>query len=70
MVTEVVPNPNKLCENAWCAIFEDIKPYQRKPNRIIFEGYLNAVALVSAAKKCPTPLNNQCLLIRAKSPLY
>ncbi|TMO42985.1 ABC transporter substrate-binding protein [Pseudoalteromonas sp. S4389] len=64
MVTEVVPNPNK-CENAWCNSFkEDIKPYKVTPNRIIFEGYLNAAALVEAAKECPTPLNNQCLLIQ------
>ena len=62
MVTEVVPDPNR-CDNAWCVQFnEDIKPYQRKTNRIIFEGYLNAVALVSAAQKCSPPLNNQCLI--------
>ncbi|MCP4585635.1 ABC transporter substrate-binding protein [Pseudoalteromonas sp.] len=62
MVTEVVPDPNN-CKNSWCKQFiEDIEPYHTSANRIIFEGYLNAVALVSAAKKCPTPLNNQCLL--------
>ncbi|WP_348709195.1 ABC transporter substrate-binding protein [uncultured Pseudoalteromonas sp.] len=62
MVTEVVPDPNN-CKNSWCKQFiEDIEPYHTSANRIIFEDYLNAVALVSAAKKCPTPLNNQCLL--------
>jgi len=62
MVTEVVPDPNN-CKNPWCKQFiEDIEPYHTSANRIIFEGYLNAVALVSAAQKCPTPLNNQCLL--------
>lgn len=62
MVTEVVPDPNQ-CDNSLCKQFRaDIKPYNTSPNRIIFEGYLNAVALVSAAQKCTTPLNNQCLL--------
>lgn len=65
MVTEVVPNP-KECDAYWCREFlkdmaiADID----EPNRLHFEGYLNAMVFSSAAKRCPQPLQRRCLIFQ------
>ncbi|WP_404341513.1 ABC transporter substrate-binding protein [Pseudoalteromonas mariniglutinosa] len=63
MVTEVVPNPN-TCSNFWCRQFildmADVDP--STPNRVQFEGYLNAVAFTKAIQGCPMPVNNTCII--------
>lgn len=62
MVTEVLPDPS-TCKNDWCATF--IKDMRNagleKPNRLLFEGYLNAAAFTAAAKQCTPPLSEKCL---------
>ncbi|WP_244390066.1 ABC transporter substrate-binding protein [Pseudoalteromonas sp. KAN5] len=63
MVTEVVPNPHK-CNVYWCREFlKDMAVANiNKPNRIHFEGYLNAVIFTAAAQRCPLPLQENCLM--------
>ena len=63
MVTEVVPNPN-TCIVYWCLEFlKDMALANiNKPNRIHFEGYLNAVVFTAAAQRCTQPLKHECLM--------
>jgi len=63
MVTEVVPNPFQ-CKSVWCTEFlKDMKNANvTTPNRLHFEGYLNAVFFSLAAQHCPQPLENTCLM--------
>ena len=63
MVTEVVPDPDK-CNLYWCHEFlKDMAVANiTKPNRIHFEGYLNAVVFTAAAQRCTTPLQRECLM--------
>ncbi|WP_283709632.1 ABC transporter substrate-binding protein [Pseudoalteromonas prydzensis] len=65
MVTEVVPNPHK-CSAYWCREFlKDMALANiNKPNRIHFEGYLNAMVFTTAAQRCPQPLQHNCLMQR------
>jgi len=62
MVTEVLPDPS-TCQNSWCITF--LKDMRNagidKPNRLLFEGYLNAVAFTVAAQQCSPPLGEDCL---------
>ena len=62
MVTEVLPDPS-TCKNDWCDTF--MKDMHNagldKPNRLLFEGYLNAAAFTAAANLCPPPLSEKCL---------
>lgn len=65
MVTEVVPNPIN-CNAFWCVEFlKDM--YAAKiftPNRLHFEGYLNAVIFGLAAQSCAQPLQAECLMTK------
>lgn len=67
MVTEVVPNP-LTCKSTWCLEFlKDMKDANiTTPNRLHFEGYLNAVLFDLAAKRCQQPLHHLCLMTQLK----
>jgi len=62
MITEVVPSP-KFCEGKICEQFRAAVTSQSQPlTHAIFEGYLNALVFSRAAKMCPLPYNNTCVL--------
>ncbi|TMO53308.1 ABC transporter substrate-binding protein [Pseudoalteromonas phenolica] len=62
MITEVVPNPAS-CKGNICDNFRALLNAQSQPlTHAIFEGYLNALVFSRAAKMCPLPFNNNCVL--------
>ncbi|NNG44874.1 ABC transporter substrate-binding protein [Pseudoalteromonas sp. NEC-BIFX-2020_002] len=65
MVTEVVPNP-KECDAYWCREFikDMLLAKIDEPNRLHFEGYLNAMVFSSAVKRCSLPLQRRCLILQ------
>ncbi|RZQ51248.1 ABC transporter substrate-binding protein [Pseudoalteromonas phenolica] len=62
MITEVVPSPTK-CTGKICEQFRaSIQEHRLPETHAIFEGYLNALEFSRAAKMCPLPYNNACVL--------
>ncbi len=62
MITEVVPSPTS-CEGKICEQFRTAIKAQSHPlTHAVFEGYLNALVFSRAAKMCPLPYNNTCVL--------
>ncbi len=70
MVTEIVPNPHS-CSDDFCNEFlADMQANNiTKPNRIHFEGYINAMAFSRAAVRCKSPLKKSCLMKELNSLL-
>lgn len=68
VVTEVIPDISH-CNSTWC---QELKQKFEvvgitKPTRIHIEGYLNAHFFSNAAKACPSPLQQECVLAQAKN---
>ena len=70
MVTEIVPNP-LTCSDDFCNEFlADMQASKiTKPNRLHFEGYINAMAFSKAAASCKLPLKHSCLMNELNSLL-
>jgi ABC-type branched-subunit amino acid transport system substrate-binding protein len=70
MVTEIVPNP-LTCNDDFCNEFlADMQANKiTKPNRLHFEGYINAMAFSRAAANCKLPLKHSCLMKELNSLL-
>lgn len=70
MVTEIVPNPLNCNDNFCTEFLADMQASNiKKPSRLHFEGYINAMAFSKAAKNCQFPLQQSCLMNELNSLL-
>lgn len=70
MITEIVPNPLDCNANFCNEFLADMQANNvKKPTRLHFEGYINAMAFSKAAANCQSPLQQLCLMNELNSLL-